>query len=186
MTRALPWLTFALGVLLTVGAYEGVRAVSDTYRALQGSSAERDVAAAADAPAATVKTGEARLNRKTAAKSNAAPRERRAKKPNNARRERLKGALERLSPDEREALKTEVIARREVRRDKRQNRAEEKREKRQALLAKVRDDMARAARSEAAEGEDVVLDEEAFGLDEEAMLEALEEELLDTAEPPEE
>ena len=46
--------------------------------------------------------------------------------------------------------------------------------------------MARAAQSEAGEGEGVVLDEEAFGMDEEAMLEALEEELLDTAEPAEE
>jgi len=169
-----------------VGVYEGARALSDTYRAIQGPSGERELAAAPVKSGGEAKTGEARPNRKTSAKANPATRERRAKKSTTARRERLKNALERLSPDEREALKVEVIARREVRRDKRQNRAEEKREKRQALLTKVREDMTRAARSEAGAGEGEMFDEEALGLDEEAMLEALEEELLDTAEPAEE
>jgi len=180
MNRALPWLTFVFGVLLTVGVYEGVRALSDTYRAISGQGTEREAVAAPPRARASAPPGETRADRKASPKAASASRERRAKKPTTARRERLKNALDRLSSEEREALKTEVIARREVRRDKRQNRAEEKREKRQALLSKVRDDMSQAA------GDDVVLGDETLGMDEEAMLEALEEELLDTAEPPEE
>ena len=185
MNRALPWLTFALGVLLTVGAYEGARALSDTFRAIQGPSDRRDVALV-EKEASGGPVGEARSKRKGAAKPNVAPRERRAKKSNSTRKERLKSALERLSPEEREALKTEVLARREVRRDKRQHRAEEKREKRQALLAKVREDMARSARDEAGVDAADALSEEDLALDEEAMLEALEEELLDTADAADE
>jgi hypothetical protein len=180
MNRALPWLTFVLGVLLTVGVYEGARALSDTYRAISGQGLEREASAVPAKTRASATPSEARVDRKAPPKAASASRDRRAKKPTTARRERLKNALDRLSSEERDALKTEVIARRESRRDKRQNRAEEKREKRQALLSKVRDDMAQAA------GEDVMLGDEVLGMDEEAMLEALEEEFFDTAEPSEE
>jgi len=187
MQRARPWLFFLLGVILTVGFYEGRRMVSRTMKAIEVVSSDWGEE---DADTRRPRAEERRERRRAAEeepeegrtgdRKRPQSREKRGKKGTNPGREklreRLKRAVQDLSTEEREMLKEEVIERRAQRRADRESRREK------ALEGSYTPE-------EGTIGPEDGFDEEDWGeeVDDEELLEVLEEdldeELLDTSEP---
>ncbi len=188
MQRAGPWLFFLLGVTLTVGFYEGRRMVWNTMKAIEVVSSDWGEEEGADArrPRSEERRDRRRageedpVDGRSADRKRPQAREKRGKKNTNPGREklreRLKRAVQDLSPEEREMLKEEVLERRAERRAERESRR-----------GKVREGS--YTPEEGSIGREDAFDEEDWEVevDDEELLEVLEEdldeELLDTSEP---
>lgn len=188
MTRAQPWLYLFLGVALTVGFYEGRRVIGNTMKTLEVVSSDwREDEGAEGRKGRAEDRRERRRGSEDKAsegrsgdRKRAQSRDKRGKKGSNAGREkireRLKRAVQDLSPEEREMLKEEVLERRA-----------ERRAEREARRGRAREEGGSSGEGDAPV--EVAPDEEYVDqeVNEDEMMEVLEEdldqELLDTTEP---